>query len=297
MELPVRKIFVAAVSLGVVAVACAGPVIGRVGDGTYRALVPSSEQFATDAAEDIPGGFAALRDAEIDEIEVHIASDEVTFRLDGTDALTLRVVDRIEVRDSEGSGPFKAEKEVLVLGADALILGGLGIEDPAVWPGSFEESPVITVKPWNPDERGPGVSCGADEDCLLLSSGVDSTGRYENANDPSLDESPVASIEVADEFVEFSLATGQEFRTSREGESSTRTCGLSATAVWDVPIEVGLGMADPVLVHTLCPSNPGAAIRLVIMERTEIPVLAPLSIASDGEWCRAGPECLWFVPI
>jgi hypothetical protein len=297
VELHVRKTFVAAVSLGVVAVACAGPVIGRVGDGTYRALVPSSEQFAADAAADIPGGFVVLRDAEIDEVEVSITGDDVTFRLNGVDAVTLRVMDRIEVRDSEGSGPFKAEKEVLVLGDAALVLGELIIVDPAVWPGSFEESPVVTIKPWNLDERGPGVSCGADEDCLLLSSGVDPTGRYENANDPSLDESPVASIEVADQFVEFTLDTGQQFRTSRESESSTRTCGLSATAEWDVPIEVGLGMADPVLVHTLCPSNPGAAIRLVIMERTEIPVLAPLSTASDGEWCRAGPACLWFVPI
>ena len=73
-------------------------------------------------------------------------------------------------------------------------------------------------------------------------------------------------------------------------------CGLSATASWDVPETVGLEFDDPVLIHTLCPSVPGASIQLVIMERDAVPVLASLSEASDGEWCQAGPACLWFVP-
>jgi hypothetical protein len=275
---------------------CGESVIGGVNDGVYRARVPSREQFAGDVADDIPGGFAALRAAEIDQVELRIDGDDVTFTLDGTDTAIRRIVERLEVTDREGSGPFKGRKEVLVLRDDALFLGGLLIDEPVIWPGSFEGSPVVTVKPRDPEERGPDVSCAADESCLLLSSGADPTGHYANANDPALEESPVASIQVADEFVEFTLGTGQKVRTSRNDESSTPACGLSETLLWDVPAEIDLAMDDPVLVNTVCPSTPGAALQLVIMERAEIPVLAPLGTTTDGEWCTAGLDCLWFVP-
>ena len=48
--------------------------------------------------------------------------------------------------------------------------------------------------------------------------------------------------------------------------------------------------------HTLCPTNRGASIQMVIMERSAIPVLAPLGITTDGEWCPASVDCLWFAP-
>ena len=41
----------------------------------------------------------------------------------------------------------KGRKQVLVLGGGPLTLGPLTIDDPVVWPGSFEDSPVVTVKP------------------------------------------------------------------------------------------------------------------------------------------------------
>lgn len=56
-------------------------------------------------------------------------------------------------------------------------------------------------------------------------------------------------------------------------------------------------MDDPVLIHTVCPSTPGSATQLTIMERAEIPLLAPLGTASDGEWCVPDLDCLWFLPI
>ncbi len=282
---------------GLVFSACGGSVVLEVDDGVYRALVPSPEQFAVDNARDIPGGFVELRHAGIDQIELLIEGDEVTFRLDGTDAITRQVVDRLEVTDSEGSGPFKAKKQVLVLGDQALTLDELVIDQPVIWPGSFDTSPIITIKSRNVEERGPTVSCGSDERCLLLTSGVDPLGRYEDANNPELNENPIASIEVTGDSVEFTLDTGRQVRIDRGRKSFTRACGLSETAMWDVPSETGLAMNDPVLVHTECPSTPGGAIGLIVIERAEIPVLAPLGTQTDGNWCMAGPDCLWFAPI
>lgn len=286
----------AVVFLSLVASACGRPMVYQVEDGVYGALVPSVEQFAADGAGGIPGGFALLRESEVNLVELAVEGDKVIFRLDGTDVVTRSVVDHLIVRDREGSGPFKAEKELLVLGNDPLVLGALSITEPVVWPGSFEGSPVITVKPRDPAERGPGVSCRADEACLLLSAGVDPSGRYEDMNDPELDENPLASIRVSDDFVEFTLDTGQQVRASRSEESFTRACGLSATALWDVPAEIDLAMDDPVLLHTLCPTSPGSSIQLIIIERAEIPTLAPLGAETDGEWCSAASDCLWFAP-
>ena len=285
------------VMLACLALGACSAVGEQADDGAYGALVPSTEQFAVVGARDIPGGFADLRANGIDRIELSITGDEVTFRLDGTDTVKRQVVERLELTDSEGSGPFKGKKEVLVLGGEALVIGDLQIDKPVIWQGSFDGSPVITLKPQDLDERGPSVSCRANETCLLLSSGVDPIGRYEGMNDPQLDENPVSFIEVSGEFVEFTLDTGEHLQISRGGESSTNACGLSETAVWDVPAEMGLTMDDPVLIHTLCPSNPGGGIELIIMERAAIPVLAPLGSEFGGDWCLAGPYCLWFAPI
>ena len=165
--------------------ACGGAVVTQVRDGTYAAQVPTAEQYAAPAAVGIPGGFTSLSASAVDEVELSVVGDILTFRVDGADAASRNVVERLEVIDSEGSGPFKGQREVLILGADPLDLGGLRIENPVIWPGSFAENPVITLKTWDPAERGPGISCGPDEPCLLLTSGVDPIGHYANANDPA----------------------------------------------------------------------------------------------------------------
>lgn len=86
--------------------------------GSYSALVPSAGQLETDAGQELPGGFAALRNAGIETVELRIDDEEVTFLLDGTETATRRITDRVQITDSEGSGPFKAEKEILVLDSD-----------------------------------------------------------------------------------------------------------------------------------------------------------------------------------
>lgn len=275
--------------------ACGTAVVAEVRDGNYAAQVPTAEQYAAPTAVDIPGGFTALRASAVDQIELTLAGDVVTFRVDGADVANRTVVERVKVVDSEGIGPLKGQREVLILGADPLDLGGLRIESPAIWQGSFGESPVVTVKTWDPAERGPAISCGPEEPCLLLTSGVDPIGHYANANNPALGENPITFVEIFEEFIEFGLDSGQVVRTDRV-DTPIMGCGFAAAASWDVSEAVGLDFDDPVLIHTLCPAVPGASIQLVIMERDAVPLLASLSEATDGEWCQASPACLWFVP-
>ncbi len=287
----------AAVLLAAAVLASCGDSTGyRVAVGTYRSLVPSTEQLQLDADGDLPGGVAQLRNDGIDRIEVSIGSDDVTFRLDGVDTATRNIVERTDVTDSEGSGPFKAKKQILVLGDEPLVLGRLVIDEPVIWPGSFETSPVITIKPRDRDERGPTITCGADESCLLLSSGTDPAGSYADANNPELDENPIDSIEIDAQVVDFTLDTGEHVTIAAVPTSFTQACALSDNPVWELPPEIGLPIDDPVMVHTLCPSTPGAAIQLIIMDRNALPRLAPLTEATEGNWCVAGPDCLLFNP-
>ena len=148
---------------------CARPVVETVEPGVYLAVVPSFEQLESDDGQALPGGFGALRGAGIDLIELRVSGDEVAFLLDGEIATERQVIERPVIRDSEGSGPFRAEKEILVLGGEPLTLDDLTIAEPVIWPGSFETSPVVTVKRWDPDDRGPVVSCLPSESCLLFS--------------------------------------------------------------------------------------------------------------------------------
>ena len=288
------RVVVAAV-ISMALVSCIEPVREKVSGESYQSLVPSIGQFATPEGSDIPGGFVPLGESGVAMVEMQINGDQVRWFLDGEEVAKRTVEERMVVRDSEGSGPFKAEKEVLVLGDDPLVLASLTIDRPVVWPGSFEEDPVVTVKSRDPDERGPVVSCGADETCLLLSAGFDPVGRYEDANNPELDENPLESIRVTETAVEFTMDSNQEVSVSREGESLTRSCGFSETLVWDVPAEVGLGMDDPVLVQAACPTAPGDLL-LHIFERAAMPELVPLVPEFGGEWCRPSPDCLMFVP-
>ncbi len=281
--------------IALVTASCGAGTGYHVAEGTYLSQVPSVEQFGLDADGSLPGGVAQLREQSVDLIEVAITADQVIFRLDGTDAAAHDIVERIDITDSEGSGPFKATKQVLVL-ADTLILGDLVIDEPVIWPGSFEDSPVITIKPRIPDERGPSISCRADEPCLLLSSGVDPAGSYADANSPALDENPIDSIMIDDQSVDVTLDTGDTATITATNASFTRACALSENRMWDMPAELGLPIDDPVLIHTLCPPAPGAAIQLIIMDRSAIPLLAPLTEEQVGNWCTPGPGCLLFVP-
>lgn len=277
-----------------VTASCGTAAVYQVQEGTYLSVVPSEEQFGVDADGALPGGVAQLRKEGVDRIEVDITGDQVLFRLDGTDTEALGIVERIDITDRAGSGPFTAKKQLLVL-ADTLVLGELVIDQPVIWPGSFEDSPVITIKPRTPDERGPGVSCRADEPCLILSAGVDPDGRYADANNPEFDNNPIDSI-LIEESIDITLDTGKHVRFPAANGSFVQACGLSENRVWDLPTELGLDINDPVLVHTLCPSTPGAAIQLIIMDRSAVPLLAPLTEEREGDWCAPGPDCLLFVP-
>ena len=286
--------------LGVAAAGCA-PYLHAVDDGVYGALVPTQEQWADQRSQEIPGGFAALSADGVERVVVRIEGDAVTFELDGETAVTRTVVERRDITDSEGSGPFRAETQALALGEDPLVLGSLRVSDPVIWyAGGYESTGVVAIKAWDPDERGPIPQCAAgDEQCLELPIGEtlvgDPVGEYTGMNDPGAAQNAVTSIRVTATDVVYTLDSGQEVRSSREEESLVRACALSESAVWPVPTEVGLGFEDPVLVETFCPLPSGEAPSLTVMERAALPVLAPLAPKWGGEWCHPGADCLWFL--
>lgn len=275
---------------------CASAISIGVEPGTYGALVPSAEQLDADVAGVLPGGFDQLRTGDIDAIEIVITDTSVVVTLDGMNAVNRRIEESLQITDAEGSGPFKASKEVLVLGAEALSLGPLTIEAPVVWPGGFEGSPTITVKSFAPSDRGP-ISCDNSEACLVAWSGSQPQGSYVAAT-PDGVVNPIASISVDGISVRLLLTSGTQLAAPvprRDEDRYAFACGLSRNRLWDVPVEAGLPMDEPVLAHTTCPTNPGDP-WLMIMDRTDIPVLAPL----DGLWCDPTDPtgtCLLFVPV
>jgi hypothetical protein len=287
--------------LGVSAVGCGGPYLHAVDDGVYGALVPTAEQWAAEGSEAIPGGFAMLSADGVERVVVRIEGETVTFELDGVISATRTVVERRDIRDSEGSGPFMAETEALALGEEPLMLGSLRITDPVIWySGGYESTGVVAVKPWDPDERGPIDQCAAaDLHCLELPVGEmmvrDPVGTYKDMNDPATAANPLAGIRVTATEVVYTLDSGAEVGSSRKTESLIRACAVSESAIWPVPTEVGLALDDPVLVATHCPLPYGEASTLTVMERAALPVLAPLAPQWGGQWCQPGPDCLWFV--
>ena len=286
--------------LGAGAAGCA-PYLHAVDDGVYAALVPTMEQWADARSEEIPGGFAALSADGANRVAVRIDGDTVTFELDGKVAVTRTVVERRDLQDSEGSGPFKAETQALALGDDPLVLGSLRVSDPVIWyAGGYESTSVIAVKPWDADERGPITQCvAADQQCLHIPVGEspvgDPIGDYTDMNQPGTADNPVAGIQVTATEVVYTLDNGEEVRSGREQESLVRACALSESATWPVPAGVGAAFDDPVLVETNCPLPSGEAPSLTVMERTALPVVAPLAPQWGGEWCQPGPDCLWFL--
>lgn len=101
---------------------------------------------------------------------------------------------------------------------------------------------------------------------------------------------------VDEQFVNITMDSGEQIVIPALAETATLACGLSERPVWNLPAELGLAIDDPVLIHTVCPSTPGAAIQLIIMDRSVIPVLAPLTEERDGGWCVPSPSCLIFAP-
>ncbi len=283
------------VGLSLLTVACGGTSVVEVQPGTYEALVPTAEQFAADGTGAIPGGFGDLADTGIVRFRARVTSGEVAFDVDGVEDTSAPVTARINVGDREGSGPLRGTRQVLELDGSALRLGDLTIDSPVVWPGSYTGSPVITLKPHDPSERGPTVSCRSDESCLLLTLPPDPVGTYADANDPATKQNPLASVRITEDRVDFILDSGESFTVPGSPTVWSTACGIAETPMWEVPGELRLGFDDPVLVWTVCPTNPGAAIRLIMMERRSVPLLA---LTVDGsEWCEAGPRCLWFAPV
>ncbi len=281
------------------------PYLHAVDDGVYGALVPTTEQWADERSEEIPGGFAALSADGVERVVVRIEGGAVTFELDGETAATRTVVERRDIQDSEGSGPFKAETQALALGEEPLVLDSLQVSDPVIWyAGGYDSTEVVQVKPWDPRERGPTVQCdAADEQCLELPVGEkmvgDPIGSYTPLTGPpeastGAEDNPVATIQVTAAEIVYTLDTGEEVRTSRAEESLVRACAVAKSAMWPVPAEVGVTFEDPVLVQTSCPLPYGELPSLTVMERAAIPVLAPLAPERGGEWCQPGPDCLWF---
>lgn len=278
-----------------------GPQLHAVEDGVYGALVPTSQQWADQGSSDIPGGFAALSADGVKRVLVRIAGETVTFELDGQAAVTRTVAERRDIQDSEGSGPFKANTQVLVLGDEPLVLGSLTISAPVIWySGGYSSTALVAIKPWDLHERGPIAPCtSVDTQCLELPVGETLVGNpigvYTDMNDPGAADNPVSSIRVTATDVVYTLDTGQEVRSNRERESLVDPCALGQSAVWPVPADVGVGFDDPVLVDTSCPLPTGNAHSLTVMERAAVPVLAPLAPQWGGQWCPPGPDCLWFI--
>ncbi|MFN2345998.1 MAG: hypothetical protein ABR616_09830 [Dermatophilaceae bacterium] len=277
------------------------PYLHAVDDGLYGALVPTTEQWADERSQEIPGGFAALSADGVERVTVRLAGDMATFELDGETAVTRTVVERRDIQDSEGSGPFKADTEALALGEEPLVLGSLRISDPVIWySGGYDSTEVIAIKPKDPQERGPIAQCTAkDEQCLELPVGQalvgDPIGDYTDMGGPGVIRNPVTGIRVTATDVVYTLDTGETVRSSRQEELQVRACALWETAVWPVPAEVDVDFDDPVLVETNCPLPAGQPPSLTVMERTALPVLAPLAPRWGGEWCQPGPNCLWFI--
>ena len=286
---------VVAVSLTLLAASCGGTTVVEVAPGTYEALVPSTEQFTADGSGAIPGGFRDLAESGVRRLTASVGPEKVVFELDGAGYEPTSITNRTEVGDAEGSGPIRAARQILELEGPVLHLDGLSVDSPVIWPGSFVGSPVIALKPHDPAERGPEVSCRSDEACLLLSLPVDPVGTYADANDPSEGANPLASVRITTDRVEFVLDDGAVVTEPATPAGASTACAVSSTPVWGVPDSVGLGLDDPVLLWAVCPTDPGAAIRLIIMERGAVPVLA---LTPEGaSWCEPGPRCLWFAPV
>ncbi len=283
------------VGLALIAVSCAGSAVVEVAPGTYVALVPSAEQFSADGTGAIPGGFRALAAGGISQVSLTVGPDTVIPTIDGSPGVPLPIEARTKVGDREGSGPLRGARRILVLGDRIFRLGSLVVDSPVIWPGSFTASPVVTLKPGDPTERGPVVSCRSDEPCLLLSLPPDPVGTYVDANDPDRYPNPLASIRITADRIEFIPDDGGTITAPADPRDWSTACGIAESPLWDVPAELLPRLDDPVLVWAPCPTDPGAAIRLVIMERGAIPILA---LTEDGSsWCEQGPRCLWFAPV
>jgi hypothetical protein len=266
----------------------ADTIVTEVEPGTYTARVPTSDQLAAPGAGALPGSFADLREAGVDRLEVEVADDEVSIAIDGETVATRAIAERVQALAQEGDEAFQSRIEAVVLrlGGGALEIGGASFDQPAVVPGRATGSALVALRSWG-GETPVALGCLYTTPCLLATTGSEPSGSYESTA-PEDAAAPVTEIEVRGEDLELRLASGTSVEATRPADperATTAACGITVTAIWEVPDEAGLGMDDPVVVDTSCLGE-AAGSYLTLMERADIPVLASWG---NPVWCERGP--------
>ncbi len=268
---------------------CGGDtIIAEVDPGTYAARVPTSEQLTATGAAALPGSLGDLREAGIDRLEVEVADDEVRIAIDGETVATRAIAEREQALAQEGDEAFQSRIEAVILrlGGGALEIGGASFDQPAVVPGRATGTALVALRSWG-GETPIDLGCRGIEPCLLATSGSPPSGSYESTA-PDDAAGPVTSIEVSGEDLVLRLASGDSVEATRPNDperATTAACGITETAIWEVPGEAGLDMDDPVVVDTSCLGD-AAGSYLTLLERADIPVLAPWG---NPVWCDRGP--------
>lgn len=278
------------VATAVLALASCGDdtIVAEVDPGTYAARVPTSEQLAAPGAGALPASFGDLREAGADSIEIQVGDDEVRVSVDGETVATRTVSERVQVLAQEGDEAFLSRIEAVIVRLDGgpLEVGGASFDQPAIVPGRAAGTAEVALRSWGDGDR-VDLGCPGTEPCLLATAGSPPSGSYESTAPDDVAD-PVTSIEVRGEALVLRLASGDSVEATRPDDprqATTAACGITETAIWEVPGEAGLGMDDPVVVDTSCLGE-AAGSHLTIMERDDIPVLAPWG---NPVWCDRGP--------
>lgn len=262
-------------------------IVAEVDPGTYAARVPTSDQLAADTGA-VPASFGDLRASGIDHLEVEVDGDEVRIAVDGGTVATRAVSERVRALADEGDEAFRSRIEAVILRLDGgpLEIGGVSFDQPAVVPGRATGTALVALRSWG-GETPVDLGCLYTAPCLLATRGSPPSGSYESAA-PDDAAGPVTAIEVRGEDLDLRLASGASVEATRPADSeraTTPACGITETAIWEVPGEAGLDMEDPVVVDTSCLGDTAGS-HLTIMERADIPVLAPWG---NPVWCDRGP--------
>lgn len=263
-------------------------LVARVEAGTYTARVPTEDQLADPGADALPGAFMELRRAGVDHVEITVGENEVEISADGAIVASRSVEETVQLLAQEPTSAFQSriEAEFVRLAGEPLEMPGLTIARPSVSPARANDPSVIALRAF---ERTPPVDLGCLDagECLLATTGISPAGEYRSVPEGT-SESPVTSIAVVGDTLELRLASGETVTAVRPDdpdEATTPACGITETAMWEVPDETGLGMDDPVVVHTSC-LGVASGSYLTLIERSDIPVLAPWG---NPVWCDLGP--------
>lgn len=276
-------------ALVVVLAACVeDTIVTEVDPGDYAARVPTSEQLTAPGAAALAGSFGDLREAGIDRLELEVADDEVRIAIDGETVATRAIAEREQALAQEGNEAFLARIEAVVLrlGGGPLEVGGASFDQPAVVPGRATGTALVALRSWG-GETPIDLGCRGIEPCLLATSGSSPSGSYESTA-PDDAAAPVTEIEVRGDDLALRLPSGTSVDATRPADperATTAACGITETAIWEVPGEAGVDMDDPVVVDTTCLGD-AAGSYLTLMERADIPLLAPWG---SPVWCDRGP--------